>query len=220
MTNLFNATEMLTLQSGVKNAVAAVMLVLTSQGTALAQVAPALQVNEPAAIVETAVVQEETPVEPEPAPTVQDVLLAVCAEKGYGEDCAKHLLGMMWNESSNRYNVIGDAGKARGYFQIWTHLHKIPVTCAEDLVCSAQWSLRYMERNHYPKHVSYAVQCHNGCNINNGYAAKALRNGNALWSKPMEVTQAAPIVLPPSKAEKEALAKAEAEAEARAEALA
>ncbi len=128
-------------------------------------------------------------------PTVQEVLLSVCKENGYGEACAKTLLGMLWNESSNRSTVIGDGGKARGYFQIHYKLHKISIACAEDLVCSANWTIKYLERNRYPKYVDYAVQCHNSCNVKNGYAAKAARNGNAFWNKPLAVVQAAPIEL-------------------------
>lgn len=137
--------------------------------------------------------------ETEPAvqenPTVQQVLLKVCENRGYGEDCAKTLLGMLWNESSNRSNVIGDNGRARGYYQIHYRLHKISVACAEDLVCSSNWTLDYLERNSYPKYVRYAVQCHNSCNVGNGYAAKALRNGDRFWDKPLAVKQAAPIRL-------------------------
>ncbi len=128
-------------------------------------------------------------------PSVQEVLLSVCEANGYGTECAKTLFGMLWTESSNRSTVIGDGGKARGYFQIHYKLHKIPVSCAEDLVCSANWSLDYLESNHYPKYVNYAVQCHNSCGVKNGYAAKVARNAKLLWNKPMVVTQASPVEL-------------------------
>lgn len=128
--------------------------------------------------------------------TVQEVLIAVCEHRGYGNECAKTLLGMMWTESSNRSAVIGDGGAARGYFQIHYKLHGISTDCAEDLVCSAQWTIDYLERNHYPKYVDYAVQCHNSCNAGNGYTAKATRYGNYFWDQPLEITQAMPIVLP------------------------
>jgi len=149
----------------------------------------------------------ETPVEaivaPEPEPvaapavtlTVQDVLLSVCQEYGYDEACAKTLLGMLWNESTNVSTAIGDGGKARGYFQIWVKLHKISVACAEDLVCSAEWSLNYLEAHQYPKYPKYAIQCHNSCGAKNGYAAKAIRNGKRLWDQPLEIDQEAPIEL-------------------------
>ncbi len=177
------------------------VLVLTMLATSqpvLAQTVP-VEVSTtmlPAPITELAVAEPEIVVAPVVIqPTVQEVLLNVCQANGYGKDCAKTLLGMLWNESSNRYNVIGDNGKARGYFQIHYKLHKITSACAEDLVCSAQWTINYLERNSYPRAVSYAIQCHNSCNVNNGYAAKAIRNGNNFWNKPLAVNQAAPIKL-------------------------
>ncbi len=187
-----------------KNALAILMLVaLVPSQSVQAQTAP----------VETAPVVETVSTDEAKAPTVQDVLLDVCTVRGYGETCAKHLLGMVWNETGNVYNAIGDHGKARGYFQIWTKLHNITVACAEDLVCSANWTLTYMERNSYKKYPTWAIQCHNGCGIENGYAAKALRNGKNLWSTPLEVKQEAKIVLP-------SVARAEAKASVMALAIA
>lgn len=130
-----------------------------------------------------------------PAPTVQDVLLSVCEMNGYGQECAQTLLGMLWNESSNVFDAVGDHGAARGYFQIHYTLHNITTACAEDLVCSANWTIQYLERNGYPDYVNYAVQCHNGCNATNGYAARAARNGKRLWNQPLEINQEAPIDL-------------------------
>lgn len=127
---------------------------------------------------------------PEQPPTVQDILLEACESKGYGEECAKTLLGMMWKESRNVANAIGDGGKARGYFQIHYRLHKVTLECATDLRCSAEWTIRYMERNGYPKHPMYAVQCHNGCGIKNGYAASVMRHAKRLWHEPMAVALA------------------------------
>jgi hypothetical protein len=117
--------------------------------------------------------------------TVQGVLLDVCEERGYGEACAKHLLGMLWKETVGDGKAIGDQGRARGWFQIHYKLHAISIDCAEDLRCSANWTIDYLESNSYPTHVAYAIQCHNGCNAGNGYAASALRHGERLWSEPM-----------------------------------
>lgn len=134
---------------------------------------------------------------PEEPPSIQETLVAVCASRGYGEDCAKVLLGMAWKESNFIGTAIGDRGKARGWFQIWPKHHTgtlkgimaarhpeitTVIGCTEDLACSADWTISYLERNHYPKYVKYAVQCHNGCNIANGYAASALRHGVRLWN--------------------------------------
>lgn len=125
--------------------------------------------------------------EPEVPPTAQKILLETCQNHGYGEACAKALLGMMWKESRNLATAVGDHGAALGYFQIHYRLHKVTRACATDLACSAEWTIKYMERNGYPKYVKYAVQCHNGCGINNGYAASALRNGERLWAEPMTI---------------------------------
>ena len=123
-----------------------------------------------------------------PRQSVQDVLLEVCQDRGYGEACAKHLLGMLWKESKNLSTAVGDNGRARGYFQIWTRLHKISIVCAEDLRCSAEWSLTYLESNSYPKYVNYAIQCHNSCNAGNGYAVGARWHGKRLWNQPLPLT--------------------------------
>lgn len=115
---------------------------------------------------------------------IQTVLEDVCQARGYGDDCVRTLLGMMWKESRAIGDAIGDGGRARGYFQIHYKLHKISIECAEDIQCSAQWSLDYLESNGYPKYPKYAVQCHNSCNVNNGYALSALGYGKRLWSNP------------------------------------
>lgn len=135
------------------------------------------------------------PVETAAEATVQDVLLSVCESNGYGEDCAKTLLGMLWTESSNVFDAVGDRGLALGYFQIHYKMHGVSAACATDLVCSADWTIQYLERNSYPKYVSYAVQCHNSCNAGNGYAAKTVRYANYFWDEPMAVAQDAPIDL-------------------------
>lgn len=202
--NILKNTYKLTVSQRKALAVIMLALVVTNTQVSAARAADqAVQAELPVitqaittyAAVDAAPTQTEPETVQATQPTVQEVLLKVCEDKGYGEDCAKTLLGMLWNESSNRFNVIGDSGKARGYFQIHYKLHKISIACAEDLVCSANWTIDYMEAHSYPKYVSYAVQCHNSCGVNNGYAAKALRNGNIFWNKPLEVKQDAPIEL-------------------------
>lgn len=123
---------------------------------------------------------------PEKPMGVQETIEAVCVARGYGEDCARHLLGMAWKESNFKGNARGDFDRrgfphARGWFQIHYRLHNISTECAEDLSCSANWTINYLESNGYPKYPRYAIQCHNGCNIENGYAASAIRHGNRLW---------------------------------------
>lgn len=127
------------------------------------------------------------PVKP---PSVQQVLQEVCAAHGYGEDCAKTLLGMAWKESRFEASAVGDNGRSYGFFQIRVRLHDVPLECARDLRCSADWTLKFMEWNGYPRHKMIAVQCHNGCGVPNGYAASAVRHGKRLWqveTQPVEL---------------------------------
>jgi hypothetical protein len=134
--------------------------------------------SEIMAMLETGVVHG-----PDEPLAMRDVLLEVCRERGYGEACARHLLGMMWKESLFDHDAVGDQGRALGYFQIHYRLHRVAPECATDARCSAHWTIDYLESNGYPKHVSYAVQCHNGCNAGNGYAASALRWGDRKWAE-------------------------------------
>lgn len=127
--------------------------------------------------------------------SVQTTLLKVCEKRGYGEECAKDLLGMLWKESKNVSTAVGDQGRARGYFQIWIKLHGISLKCAEDLECSSNWTLDYMESNGYPTYVHYAIQCHNGCNIDNGYAASARWHGRRLWNQHLPLKGDARVAL-------------------------
>jgi hypothetical protein len=129
--------------------------------------------------------QDAVPAGPPVPPTMQDLLLGVCTAHGYGIDCAKALLGMMWKESRYDAKAVGDHGKALGYFQIHYRMHHVTVSCAEDVTCSAEWTLAYMERNGYPKHPTWAIQCHNGCGVKNGYAASVLNHAKKFWDQPI-----------------------------------
>ena len=122
---------------------------------------------------------------PQLPPTVSEVLLGVCQKRGYGEECAKILVGMTWKESNFKARAIGDNGRALGFFQIHYRLHKVSSSCAQDLRCSANWTIDYLEQNGYPNSSMWAIQCHNGCGIKNGYAYSVQRHGQRLWVKEM-----------------------------------
>ncbi len=126
---------------------------------------------------------KEPVIQPSDAQGVREVLEDVCAKRGYGDDCVKTLLGMSWKESQFVSTAVGDRGRARGYFQIHYKLHGITLACAQDLRCSADWTITYLEWNHYKQFPRYAIQCHNGCNAGNGYAASVIRHGNRLWKE-------------------------------------
>lgn len=120
---------------------------------------------------------------PDQPPTVREVLLGICQEHGYGLECAKTLYGMMWRESQMDGQAVGDGGRARGYFQIHYRLHHITTACAEDVHCSAEWALGYMESNGYPKYANHAIQCHNGCGVKNGYVSLVKAAGERRWAE-------------------------------------
>lgn len=123
------------------------------------------------------------PAGPDQPPSIRQLLLEVCAERGYGESCAQTLYGMMWKESQFVPTAVGDNGRALGYFQIHYRLHGIAASCATDVRCSANWTIDYLESNGYPKRADYAVQCHNGCGIANGYAASVKRWAVRKWAE-------------------------------------
>ena len=134
-------------------------------------------------------IQRQLPIA-KPALTVQNALLEVCQARGYGEECGKTLLGMLWKESQNVSTAVGDRGLALGYFQIHYKMHGVTISCATNIACSANWTLDYLESNGYPTYAAYAIQCHNGCNINNGYSSSVRRLGRAMWGEGLPLTVA------------------------------
>ena len=132
--------------------------------------------------------------EPQAPPTVQDVLLEVCEANEAivdAEKCAKHLLGMVMTESSAKATAVGDKGYARGWFQINSYYNpEVDKACAEDLVCSADWTLNRLLKKGYLKHANWAIWCHNGCGIAKYYVPKVLRLANYHWDKPIVLVTA------------------------------
>lgn len=130
--------------------------------------------------------------EPEkPVETVQSVLLQICQNHGYDETCAKHLLGMVMVESKGVATALGDHGHAHGWFQINnTYNPKVSIGCAQDLTCSAEWTLTRLETKHYSKDFYSAIWSHNGYGINKSYVPKVLSLGKTQWSTPVPLVTA------------------------------
>lgn len=134
---------------------------------------------------------------PKSQPTVQDVLLEVCEANEKVADpmtCARHLLGIVMTESDARATAIGDSGYARGWFQInrWYN-PEVDVACAEDLECSASWTLDRLLKHGYGKSAGWtkwAIWCHNGCGIAEYYVPKVLRKASYHWDKPIALVTA------------------------------
>lgn len=126
--------------------------------------------------------------------TVQEKLLEVCEANESitdAEKCAKHLLGIVMTESEARAIAIGDKGYARGWFQINRYYNPdVEVACAEDLECSATWTLERMIKKGYLKHPNWAIWCHNGCGIAQYYVPKVLRKAAYHWDKPITLVTA------------------------------
>ena len=105
----------------------------------------------------------ETVVAAVAAPKRQEILSALCAEKGFEvEACWKNLEAMIIKESTGNPMAVGDQGRSYGYYQIQVKLHKVTIACARDLVCSTLWTLDNLERNGYEENQWYAIKRHNG----------------------------------------------------------
>ncbi len=134
------------------------------------------------------------PEEPETFSTVQEALLKVCEDRGYDEACAKHLLGMVMQESVGKATAVGDQGHAHGWFQIHDLYNPdVKRKCAQDLVCSAEWTLNRLEKKGYGRNTAWnnwAIWCHNGCGINKNYVPNVLRKGKVHWDTPIAIVTA------------------------------
>lgn len=157
-----------------------------------AQPLQAQAVSEPE--IQALPVVVETIVVPQVPATVQEVLLGICEANVSiidAEKCAKHLLGIVMTESEAKATAIGDKGYARGWFQINSYYNpNVPKACAEDLECSANWTLDRLLKKGYMRSSNWAIWCHNGCGINKYYVPKVLRKGEFHWNKPITVVTA------------------------------
>jgi hypothetical protein len=129
--------------------------------------------------------------------SVQEALLGICKANVSiidAEKCAKHLLGMVMTESEAKATAVGDHGYARGWFQINSLYNPdVSKSCAEDLECSANWTLDRLLKKGYMRSSNWAIWCHNGCGINKYYVPKVLRKGEFHWDKPIALVTAEDI---------------------------
>jgi hypothetical protein len=134
---------------------------------------------------------ESVVITPEVVETETDVLLKVCKDQGFDETCAKHLMGILMQESVGKATAVGDHGMSRGWFQIHRYYNpEVTVQCAEDLECSATWTLNHLIKKGYPKTVKWAIWCHNGCGISKSYVYNVLRKGETAWTAPLTIVTA------------------------------
>lgn len=95
---------------------------------------------------------------------IEEAAKKVCAEKSFGEQCVKDLLGISYAEHKD-FNCSrkGDGGKSRGCFQIYKTAHpEITDEQANNIELSARWTLNRMIHYNYPEYRSQAIRRHNG----------------------------------------------------------
>lgn len=96
------------------------------------------------------------------------------------ETCWKTLYAMAWQESTFNKYPTGDQGRSIGWFHIQVRTHKITRECAENLGCSATWTLNHLIANGYPDRYAYSIQSHNGWGTE---SAKNLEYASAIQGK-------------------------------------
>ncbi len=178
------------LKSGLSIVLAIVLLGNITQPLRVFAASP----EESAATTETVA---EVPPQPfEPISTVQEILKQVCQENTAipevrQESCSRDLFGIMMQESRGKATAVGDHGLARGWFQINRRYNpEVSAACAEDLHCSAAWTLDNLVSNQYLKYANWAIWCHNGCNINPHYVPAVRFKTAKYWDEPMPIVTA------------------------------
>ena len=92
--------------------------------------------------------------------------------------CRYDLLGISMKESTfncNAENTKTSREKSYGCYQIRLDMPSrkhIEIAEAKDYRWASAWTIDRIVNNGYPKYRTAAIQCHNGCGVNNGYAAK------------------------------------------------
>jgi hypothetical protein len=98
-----------------------------------------------------------------------------CKRNNLGDYCVKDLMAITKLESSMMKEPRGDGGHSYGP----THIHlpshpEITKEQAMNIQFALNKTLEWMIDKGYPVYRTYAIQCHNGCTKNNGYAQRIL----------------------------------------------
>jgi hypothetical protein len=100
--------------------------------------------------------------------------------------CVADLLAIMWIESRYDCSAVGDGGNSLGCFQIYSVAHPhIKDDERLDLRWSAAWTLnRLIAYGWVPRTMNgqanrAAIQCHNGCGVENGYYQSVVEKSNS-----------------------------------------
>lgn len=95
--------------------------------------------------------------------TIRLAARQACERKGLGDQCVEDLTSMAYQESKFDFKARGDSGKAIGAFQIHLGYHpEIKIEQAEDPYWAADWTIKRLLANGYPKYRSISIMKHNG----------------------------------------------------------
>ena len=123
--------------------------------------------------------REPPPLTMELVQSVDEIIADACSNKDLDEQCFKDVKAIAIQESGINELAVGDSGASHGAFQINKPAHpEITLKQAQDMKFASNWTVGYLIDNGYPEHRTYAIQCHNFCNANNGYvdSVKAIAN--------------------------------------------
>jgi len=95
-------------------------------------------------------------------------VIEACKHHGLdNENCRLDLMGIIYRETGDFTNKIGDGGKSYGVFQIHLGYHKhITVEQANDIYFATKWTLARMIHNGYKNDRDRAIRMHNGSPTN------------------------------------------------------
>lgn len=110
----------------------------------------------------------------------------MCSAEGLDDFCWKDLYAICRVETGCDAEKVGDSGNSYGLFQIHRGYHPdVTMDEAVDVKFAASWTLKRLMRYGYPEYRTKAIQCHNSCTANNGYAEKVKAEATKVVDNPI-----------------------------------
>lgn len=100
-----------------------------------------------------------------------------CASVGFKSlDCRNIILAISYHETQGWTDFSGDSGCSTGWVHInrCVHTH-ITNAATMDAAFAFAWTAQRLKAFGYPTYRTQAIQCHNGCYANNGYANQRIK---------------------------------------------
>jgi len=100
-----------------------------------------------------------------------------CANQGFKSlDCRNIILAISYHETGGWRDFSGDSGCSTGWVHINRCVHRhIAKAQTMDAAFAFQWTAQRLKAYGYPTYRTQAIQCHNGCYANNGYASRRIK---------------------------------------------